>query len=142
MSVFTGLIGKRINGIFVNGEQDQVLFRTTEGRYLGFATSGDCCNTVYINHLCGANVVGEGNSFDLLRGALVTRAEDKGWSENVTDVEGWSVTQDGFFTITTDRGFIDFEVRNEHNGYYGGHVTELDEQDIDMSEFQELREDF
>jgi hypothetical protein len=142
MSVFTNLIGKRINGIFVNGEQDQVVFRTTEGRYLGFATCGDCCNTVFINHFSGADVVGEGNSFDLLRGALVTKTEDKGWSENETKVEGWSVTQDGFFTITTDRGYIDLEVRNEHNGYYGGHVTELDQEDIDLSELKQLLEDF
>ena len=140
MSAFTNLIGQRINGIFVNDSHNQVAFRTTEGRYLGFYTCGDCCNNVYVNHFSGAGVVGEGNSFDLLRGALVLAVEEKGWSEDRADENGFEVIQDGFFTIRTDRGYIDFEVRNEHNGYYGGHLEEED--DFDLTELTELREDF
>lgn len=140
MSAFTNLIGQRINGIFVNDGRDQVAFRTTEGRYLGFFTCGDCCNSVYVNHFSGADVVGEGNSFDLLRGALVLGVEEKGWTEDREDDDGYGCVQDGFFTIRTDRGYIDFEVRNEHNGYYGGHLEEED--DFDLTELKELREDF
>ena len=138
MSVFTKLIGQRINGIFVNEDHNQVAFRTTEGRYLGFFTCGDCCNTVYINHLSGADVVGKGNSFDLLRGALVLGVEEKEWVQQESD--GYDVIEDGFFTIQTDRGYIDFEVRNEHNGYYGGHIEE--DEDPDLEDLHELREDF
>ena len=138
MGAFTSLVGQRINGIFVNDNHTELAFRTTEGRYLGYATCGDCCNTVYINHFTGADVVGEGNAFDILRGALVLAVEDKGWTENRAD--GYDVVQEGFWTIRTDRGYIDLEVRNEHNGYYGGHITEDDEPD--MAFFKELREDF
>ena len=138
MGAFTRLVGQRINGIFVNDNHTELAFRTTEGRYLGYATCGDCCNTVYINHFTGADVVGEGNAFDILRGALVLAVEDKGWTENRAD--GYDVVQEGFWTIRTDRGYIDLEVRNEHNGYYGGHITEDDEPD--MAFFKELREDF
>ena len=139
MSVFTNLIGQRINGIFVNDTHDRVAFRTNEGRYLGFYTSGECCNNVYINHMSGTEVLGEGNSFDLLRGALVLGVEEKEWVE-VNEHDRGECVEDGFFTIRTDRGYIDFEVRNEHNGYYGGHVGEED--DFDLTEMHELREDF
>jgi hypothetical protein len=138
MSAFTNLIGKRINGIFVDETRTELAFRTTEGRYLGYVTCGDCCNSVYINHFSGADVVGEGNSFDLLRGALVLAVEDKGWTEDRE--EGYEVVQEGFWTIKTDRGYIDLEVRNEHNGYYGGHIEE--DEDADVTDLTELKEDF
>ena len=78
-------------------------------------------------------VVGEGNVFDILRGAEVNFVEEKGWSENVED-EDYEVIQDGFWTIHTSRGYIDIEVRNSHNGYYGGSVKFNDEDGISSIE--------
>ena len=132
MSVLNKLLGKRINGIFLNEDHTRVVFRTTEDERIGFYTAGDCCNTVYINHFQGEDVIGEGNTFDLLRGALVTGVEEKEWvqiDESEEDPDSWSdaCVEDGFFTIRTDRGYIDFEVRNEHNGYYSGHLEELED---------------
>lgn len=131
MSVLNKLVGKRINGIFLNEDHTRVVFRTVEDERLGYYVHGDCCNTVYINHFQGADVVGEGNAFDLLRGALVLATEEKEWvqiddNEVDEDDQSWSdsCVEDGFFTIRTDRGYIDFEVRNEHNGYYSGHLEE------------------
>ena len=129
MGVLNKLVGKRINGIFLNEDHNRVVFRTTEDERIGFYTSGDCCNDVYINHFQGEDVIGEGNTFDLLRGALVLATEEKEWvtidAEEV-DEDSWTqgCVEDGFFTIRTDRGYIDFEVRNEHNGYYSGHLEE------------------
>ena len=137
MGVLNKLVGKRINGIFLNQDHTRVVFRTTEDERLGFYTAGDCCNTVYINHFQGVDVIGEGNAFDLLRGALVLSTEEKEWvtidAEEV-DEDSWhdECVEDGFFTIRTDRGYIDFEVRNEHNGYYSGHLEEEQgEEDLD-----------
>ena len=133
MGVLNKLVGHRINGIFLNADNTRVVFRTTEGQDFGYYTSGDCCNTVYINHFQGKDVIGEGNTFDLLRGALVLSTEEKEWVtidiEDEHDDESWhdECVEDGFFTIKTDRGYIDFEVRNEHNGYYSGHLEELEE---------------
>jgi len=121
--VLNKLVGKRINGIFLNEDHDRVAFRTIEGEVLGFYVCGDCCNTVYINHFQGRDVIGEGNTFDLLRGALVTAVEEKEWV-NVDVPDAYEVVEDGFFTIRTNRGYIDFEVRNEHNGYYSGHIED------------------
>jgi hypothetical protein len=120
VSVFRNLVGERINSILLRDDNQRIVFRTIEGREFRYYTSGDCCNTVWINHVTGVSILGEGNTFDLLRGALVTGSEDKGWGPNRSDEDEWDVIQDGFFTLKTDRGYIDFEVRNSHNGYYGG----------------------
>ena len=145
MSVLNKLLGKRINGIFLNEGNTRVVFRTTEDERIGFYTAGDCCNDVYINHFQGKDVIGEGNTFDLLRGALVTAVEEKEWvqiDDEEADEDSWShgCVEDGFFTIRTDRGYIDFEVRNEHNGYYSGHLEEIDEDDLDREELYALKD--
>ena len=133
MSTFHELIGHRINGIFLGNDAWTLAFRTTQGRWLRFDTENDCCNSVWFNHVTGVGVVGEGNVFDILRGAEVNFVEEKGWSENVED-EDYEVIQDGFWTIHTSRGYIDIEVRNSHNGYYGGSVKFNDEDGISSIE--------
>lgn len=147
MSVLKRLVGKRINGIFLNGDNTKVVFRTIEDERIGFYVYGDCCNTVYINHFQGVDVVGEGNTFDLLRGALVTDVEEKEWvaiDDSEQDEDSWhdECVEDGFFTIRTNRGYIDFEVRNEHNGYYSGHIDELEEKDTELDDLYPLTKDF
>jgi hypothetical protein len=147
MSVLNKLVGKRINGIFLNDGNTRVVFRTIEDERIGFYVFGDCCNTVYINHFQGADVVGEGNTFDLLRGALVTAVEEKEWvaiDDEPDDEDSWvdNCVEDGFFTISTDRGYIDFEVRNEHNGYYSGHIDDLNEKDVGVEDMHLLTKDF
>ena len=130
MSEFNVLVGKRINGLFIGDDDWALVFRDINGRHYCFRTENDCCNTVWFNHVNGVEtVLGEGNLFDILRGAMVTGVEDKGWTEDRED--GYDVIQDGFWTIKTDRGYIDLEVRNSHNGYYGGSVKYDEESKID-----------
>jgi len=138
MSEFNVLIGKRINGLFIGEDAWALVFRDINGRHYCFRTKNDCCNTVWFNHVNGvATVLGEGNLFDILRGAMVTAVEDKGWTEDRSDEDGYDVIQDGFWTIATDRGYIDLEVRNSHNGYYGGSVVY--DEESDMSKIEDLQ---
>jgi hypothetical protein len=124
MSEFDVLVGKRINGLFIGDDAWALVFRDINGRHYCFRTKNDCCNTVWFNHVNGVEtVLGEGNVFDILRGAMITGVESKGWTDDRTDEDGYDVIQDGFWTIATDRGYIDLEVRNSHNGYYGGSVV-------------------
>jgi hypothetical protein len=142
MSLFRNLVGKRINGVFLGNDAWTLVFRTTDGEYHRFDTSNDCCNSVWVNHITGLHILGEGNSFDLLKGALVTGSENKGWGENRSDEDGYEVIQDGFWTLRTDRGYIDIEVRNSHNGYYGG-TFDYNENGIKgVEDLKEVREDF
>jgi hypothetical protein len=130
MSEFNVLVGKRINGLFIGDDDWALVFRDINGRHYCFRTENDCCNTVWFNHVNGVEtVLGEGNLFDVLRGAMVVEVEDKGWTDDRED--GYDVIQDAFWTIKTDRGYIDLEVRNSHNGYYGGSVKYDEESKID-----------
>jgi hypothetical protein len=142
MSVFNVLVGKRINGLFVGDDDWALVFRDINQRYYCFRTENDCCNQVWFNHVNGVEtVLGEGNLFDVLRGAMVIGVEDKGWTEDRED--GYDVIQDGFWTIKTDRGYIDLEVRNSHNGYYGGSVKYDEESKIDdISDLRAVITDF
>ena len=144
MSEFNVLVGKRINGLFIGDSAWALVFRDINGRHYCFRTENDCCNTVWFNHVNGVEtVLGEGNVFDILRGAMVTGVEAKGWTDDRTDEDGYDVIQDGFWTIATDRGYIDLEVRNSHNGYYGGSVVYDAESDMSKIEnLQAVTEDF
>jgi hypothetical protein len=143
MSCFNVLVGKRINGLFLGNDAWTLVVRDTNGKHYRFDTANDCCNSVWFNHINGLDILGEGNSFDILRGAVVLEVEDKGWGENRDGEAGYDVVQDGFWTLRTDRGYIDIEVRNSHNGYYGGNVSYNKE--VDLSDVEDLRpitEDF
>ena len=144
MSEFNVLVGKRINGLFIGDSAWALVFRDINGRHYCFRTENDCCNTVWFNHVNGVEtVLGEGNVFDILRGAMVTGVESKGWTDDRTDEDGYDVIQDGFWTIATDRGYIDLEVRNSHNGYYGGSVVYDAESNMSKIEnLQAVTEDF
>ena len=144
MSEFDVLVGKRINGLFIGDDAWSLVFRDITGRHYCFRTKNDCCNTVWFNHVNGVEtVLGEGNVFDILRGAMITGVESKGWTDDRTDEDGYDVIQDGFWTIATDRGYIDLEVRNSHNGYYGGSVMYDAESDMSKIEnLQAVTEDF
>ena len=144
MSEFNVLVGKRINGLFIGDSAWALVFRDINGRHYCFRTENDCCNTVWFNHVNGVEtVLGEGNVFDILRGAMITGVESKGWTDDRTDEDGYDVIQDGFWTIATDRGYIDLEVRNSHNGYYGGSVVYDAESNIGtIEDLRAVTEDF
>ena len=144
MSEFDVLVGKRINGLFIGDSAWALVFRDINGRHYCFRTENDCCNTVWFNHVNGVEtVLGEGNVFDILRGAMITAVESKGWTDDRTDEDGYNVIQDGFWTIATDRGYIDLEVRNSHNGYYGGSVVYDEESDLGtIEDLREVTKDF
>ena len=143
MSCFNVLVGKRINGLLLGNDAWTLVVRDTTGRHYRFDTANDCCNSVWFNHINGLDILGEGNSFDILRGAVVLEVEDKGWGENRNGVDGHEVVQDGFWTLRTDRGYIDIEVRNSHNGYYGGNVGYNEDSDLsDVEDLHPVTEDF
>lgn len=144
MSAFKELIGESINGIFIGNENSTLVFRTIYGKWIRFDADGDCCNTVWFNHISGIPAtMGDGNVFDILRGSKVISVEDKGWETDTANYDEYVVIEDGFWTIKTDRGYIDIEVRNSHNGYYGGRVEYVEYLNLsEIDDFHEITEDF
>jgi hypothetical protein len=142
MSAFKVLVGKRINGMLVGNDHWTLVVRDISGTHYRFDTENDCCNSVWFNHITGLNVLGEGNSFDILRGATVLSIESKDW-EIINDHNEYECVEDCFVTIKTDRGYIDLEVRNSHNGYYGGRIRYNEDGGLSgIEDLRDLTEDF
>jgi len=138
VGIFTDLIGKRVNDVLMNDDKTMIVFQTVEGEYLGYSAHGECCNDVWFNHLTCTNALGTGDLFDILRGTEVLGEEAKGWVDvKNEDEDSWNVIEDAFWSIQTSRGWIDLEVRNTHNGYYGGHVERTKE--LSNKEIAELK---
>ncbi len=106
-SVFDPIVGKKIaNAKLVSGE---LRVTTTDGKRHRFWPTGDCCAQCWIEATEG---------LDLMEGATVLSGEDKEWTDMTS--EDYDVLEQGFYSMHTDRGTLDLELRVSHNGYYGG----------------------
>lgn len=107
------LIGKTVVELFVV-EDNEIIFKTTEGRLLSYCVEGDCCSHSYyyevngIHNLLNSEIV-EIEQKDL-GGAIPKPGEDC--------VEAYGIT------ILTRKGHCDIEFRNDSNGYYGGYLCD------------------
>jgi hypothetical protein len=142
MSCFSVLVNKKINGMFIGNDAWTLVFRDINGNHYRFDTANDCCNSVWFNHVNGVDsVLGSGNSFDILRGATVLAVESKDFERQDLEDEHECV-DDAFVTIRTDRGYIDLEVRNSHNGYYGGSISYNQDGLADVEDLKPVTADF
>jgi len=127
-SCFSCLDGGKIVSMCLDSTKTilTVEFERTELLQLGYNSShlvarfeavGDCCNSVWFESIDGMDTVG-----------TVISTEEKGWNainEGELGDDG-DFEDQGFWTIWTTGGMIDVQVRNSHNGYYGGNVRVLD----------------
>ena len=103
------LVHKRITNIF--WDRDDIEFVCVNSSYT-FVTDADCCNKVWIEHVEG---------MELVLGHTVRDVERK--TEGVEEsVDGDGVEEAITYTLHTTGGFLDIELRNNHNGYYGGRL--------------------
>lgn len=112
-NTFDILIGKTVKAIYITDDDQQLWFDTNAG-YYAFVTDNDCCNHVWFCYF---------NGVDKLP-ARVKSTKDYPW-EKLTQgqfVMGDEAEDRVLFTLVTTKGNIDIEVRNSHNGYYGGSV--------------------
>lgn len=113
MAVFDDLIGKMIVSISRSSCTQYIRVGTNNGDHF-FEADNDCCNAVWIEHI---------NGIELLP-ATVIEVEDREWQSIEPGPED-DVLEAGSYVMKTDKGYIDIEVRNTHNGYYGGRLLEL-----------------
>ena len=106
------LVGKTLTGIKVADDKEAIMFQTTDGDIVA-RCDGDCCSHTWIESI--ENTVRE---FP----ALVTAAHEieDGLPEAVSDHPEHNYLQFYGFRVTTDKGVIVLDYRNESNGYYGG----------------------
>lgn len=131
--VFSELIGKSITNILINSENSIILFKTGHDEEFAYCCEGDCCNDVWIEHLNGIDCI--------IDGSTIFDVKSKG-SEDRTPTKQ-EVEEALLWTIYTSSGNFDIEVRNSHNGYYGGSMYYMGSGlNSDNEDFREVKEDF
>lgn len=105
------LVGKTIKEIKIATDKMALLFVTDEGEIIA-KTEADCCSSTWVEHI------------ELPVGfpAKVIAAEDIDMPDLGSPNEYESIAYYGF-RITTDKGIIVIDYRNESNGYYGGNLV-------------------
>ncbi len=120
------LIGKVIEEINISGDKCTLQFIVSGGQAINYQAEGDSNNSVWINHV---------NGIEFLRDATVVDVREREWIQ-ITDEEAKNNAITLFvddyneillYTILTTKGMTDIEIRNSHNGYYGGVLLYLGE---------------
>ena len=105
------LTGRTITGMKIADDKEAIKFETTEGDVV-VLVDADCCSHTWVEHI---------EMPSLGFPALVSAVDD-------LDLPGTTDTENGLLQvygckITTDKGEIIIDYRNESNGYYGGNLV-------------------
>jgi hypothetical protein len=132
MKTFEELRGRTIEAIYLSASAYHLLFETTDGPFI-YTASGDCCNTVWFAHITLPA---------RLDGSFVLSVDSKEWRKSTEYMGGDDAEEEAFWSLITSNGYIDIEVRNSHNGYYGGDVALNSRCTFDMAHAKKITEDF
>jgi hypothetical protein len=131
------LVGKIIKEIQIAADKQALLFVLEYGGSVKVRCDGDCCSVTWIEHI---NLPVNGLP------ALVTKVEAINMPD-LGEMEGRDVVEYYGCKITTDKGEILIDYRNESNGYYGGNLCWPDDdggiysQNVSKEEWTTLTED-
>lgn len=105
----SNLVGKIIESIEMTSDQKAIKFKTTNGEVIA-KVDGDCCSSTWIENIelpalgFPAKIISVDN-LDM---------PDQGSPDEYTLIQYYGCK------ITTDKGELIIDYRNESNGYYGG----------------------
>jgi hypothetical protein len=114
MEYWKDLHGKKVQAVSINKEKDLVRidFKAFGKSYVYLRAYGDCCSTSWFEHIEGLQFLVGGTISDVVEREMQKEFEDS--NGDSIQVYGWS--------IKTDKGQCEIEMRNSSNGYYGGSV--------------------
>lgn len=107
------LIGKVLTAIYLADDKEAIKFEIDGGEPLVVRVDADCCSHTWVE------------SIELLAlgfPATVVAVDDLDMPD-LGNIEGCDVVAYYGCKITTDRGEIVIDYRNDSNGYYGGSLT-------------------
>lgn len=106
------LVGKTLQAMKIADDKKAILFVTDDGEVIAKA-DGDCCSSTWIEHI----------EFPALGfPAKVIAVDDLDMPDHGSPDEYSEIAYYGC-KITTDKGEIVIDYRNESNGYYGGNLA-------------------
>ncbi len=121
------LVGKKVIDAVINEDKNIIVLETNSG-FLFLSWVGDCCAECYLAHINGA---------ENLIGGLILEANNSEWSD-VSRNEEYEVIESMGTNIKTDKGYVTFESRVSHNGYYGGRINVSDMCPADQYSWQRV----
>lgn len=107
------LIGKTIVGMKISEEKDALLFEVEGGGQLMAIVDGDCCSHSWVE---AVELPALGFPF------TITAVEDLELNKDPVSDENFEYLQFYGAKISTDKGDMVIDYRNESNGYYGGDI--------------------
>lgn len=127
---FKELIDKKIINVYLNDVRNILLFEDSNNILYSYECYGDCCAISYIASF---------SNIQALLGEIIFKVDLKeSKREGIED----GVIDTCFYTISTNKGFIDFDLRTEHNGYYYGWIEYNPNLIIDLKKFELITKDF
>jgi hypothetical protein len=132
------LEGKTVKSLTINSDKTTIGFVLDDGRTLWANAVGDCCSSSWFEHVEG---------IDALLGQKINKVVEREMPKPTGD-RGDEVIQYYGWTLETNKGRLDLEMRNSSNGYYGGEVNVSDKvedqygQEEPIPETKPLVEDF
>jgi len=130
------LEGKTLNAIKIAEDKQALLFQTTDGDFKVLCY-GDCCSYTWVESI---------ELPALGFPCVVNKVEDLEMPD-LGDMEGCDVVAYYGCKISTDKGDLVIDYRNDSNGYYGGNLVWPDEsyfyggvygQNISIEEWREV----
>lgn len=112
------LIGKTFTKVFVNDDKSEITFIEDNGQKYCMLHDQDCCESVYVEDICG-------NLNNLIGSPILIAREDTNEGENPEDVtppeyqESFTWT---FYNLATQKGHVTIRWYGESNGYYSESV--------------------
>lgn len=113
MSKFNELLGKTLSKIEISDSKDEMVFYCEDGDKYIMLHYQDCCENVYIEDING--------NLDNLIGSPIVRADEK--SNHDEDETYWISRTYTFYTLATNKGYVDIRWIGESNGYYSEKVN-------------------
>ncbi len=140
---FELLIGKVIKQILLSEDKQHLSFITSCGERYNYNVYADCCSESWIEKIenVSALIDSQVNAVEMKDDVKDENGEDP-WRHGKPCEDGpQECTVAYFWTITTNRGYCDIEVRNSSNGYYSGSIyfDSKGEGDFGDLEFKELK---
>lgn len=115
-------LGKTITEFEIDSDKQHATMKYIKDGKTGTISlecKGDCCAYAWIEDVTGLE-----NLID----ATILNVEAKYLSgERDSDSD---VSDSGFYTFHTSKGYFDIELRVSHNGYYGGHINVEVKEDV------------
>ena len=109
--MFSNLLGKKLSGIYINQDKDEIIFITKDNEVYRMYHDQDCCEHVSIEDICG-------DLNDLLY-YEITEAEEstQEGEDDEFDSSTWT-----FYKLSTRKGTVTIRWFGESNGYYSESV--------------------